>query len=151
MVVTGCARWSSLHRMSEPFALALSPRYMEVDQQGVVFNAWYLVWFDEAFTAWMRHVGVSYEGLLAAGIDVQNVHAELDYRSGVRWGDQVGVEVHVARVGGKSFTLGYTVRRGEEACVQGSIVYAVVAVDGTGAQPIPEDLRAVLEACQPAA
>jgi len=55
------------------------------------------------------------------------------------------VEVRVARVGGKSFTLGYTVRRGEQACVEGSIVYAVVAMDGSGAVSIPESLRTVLE------
>ncbi|HWH33395.1 MAG TPA: thioesterase family protein [Egibacteraceae bacterium] len=131
--------------MDERFALRLSPRYMEVDQQGVVFNAWYLVWFDEAFTAWMRHVGVGYDELVGRGVDVQNVHAELDYRSGVRWGEEVGVEVDVVRVGGKSFTLGYTVRRGGEACVEGSIVYAVVATDGSGALEIPADLRAILE------
>lgn len=131
--------------MSEPFALALTPRYMEVDQQGVVFNAWYLVWFDEAFTAWMRHVGVPYDQLLAAGVDVQNVHAELDYRDGVRWGDEVRVEVAVARIGGKSFTLAYTVRRGQDVCVEGAIVYAVIATDGSGALTIPDDLRAVLE------
>lgn len=146
MVVTRRGgRVASLHAMSEPFALALTPRYMEVDQQGVVFNAWYLVWFDEAFTAWMRHVGLPYDQLLAAGVDMQNVHAELDYRDGVRWGDHVRVEVRVARIGGKSFTLGYTVRRGEQPCVEGAIVYAVVAVDGSGAVPIPESLRAVLE------
>lgn len=148
MVVTGACgpgRWSTLHAMSEPFALAMTPRYMEVDQQGVVFNAWYLVWFDEAFTAWMRHVGLPYDQLIAGGIDVQNVHAELDYRDGVRWGDEVAVEVSVARIGGKSFTLAYTVRRGEDTCVEGAIVYAVIATDGTGAVPIPDSLRAVLE------
>lgn len=148
MVVTLPAapgRWASLQAMSEPFALALTPRYMEVDQQGVVFNAWYLVWFDEAFTAWMRHVGLPYDQLLAQGIDVQNVHAELDYRDGVRWGDEVRVEVAVARIGGKSFTLAYTVRRGQDVCVEGAIVYAVIAAGGSGAVPIPEGLRAVLE------
>lgn len=137
--------------MSEPFALELSPRYMECDQQGVVFNAWYLVWFDEAFTAWMRDVGAPYDAMLARGVDVQNVHTEIDYRAGVRWGDVVRVEVTVARIGGKSFTLGYTVRRGAEVCVEGSIVYAVIATDGSGALPIPEDLRGVLEAHQRAA
>lgn len=145
MVVTGCARWSSLHAMNEPFALAMTPRYMEVDQQGVVFNAWYLVWFDEACTAWMRHVGLPYDQMLAAGIDMQNVHAELDYRDGVRWGDDVAVEVTVARVGGKSFTLAYRVRRGQDTCVEGAIVYAVIATDGSGAVPIPDTLRTVLE------
>jgi acyl-CoA thioester hydrolase len=134
--------------MSEPYELAVTPRYMEVDQQGVVFNAWYLVWFDEACTGWMRHVGLDYAGMVAAGVDIQNVHAELDYRSGVRWGDDIRVRVDVVRVGGKSFTLGYQVRRGDEACVEGSIVYAVVATDGSGALAIPDHLRALLEVHQ---
>lgn len=132
--------------MSEPFELAVTPRYMEVDQQGVVFNAWYLVWFDEAFTGWMRHTGLDYQGMVAAGIDVQNVHAELDYHQGVRWGDAIRVRVGVRRVGGKSFTLGYEVRRDDEVCVSGSIVYAVVATDLSGALPIPDHLRVLLEA-----
>lgn len=132
--------------MSEPFELAVTPRYMEVDQQGVVFNAWYLVWFDEAFTGWMRYAGLDYAGMVAGGVDVQNVHTELDYRAGVRWGDDIRVRVDVRRVGGKSFTLGYQVRRGDEACVDGSIVYAVVATDGSGALAIPDHLRALLEA-----
>lgn len=131
--------------MSARFAMPVTPRYMECDQQGVVFNAWYLVWFDEAFTAWMRHVGVAYDALIARGVDVQNVHAELDYRAGVRWGDEARVEVHVARVGTKSFTLGYTVLREEETCVEGAIVYATVAADYSGAVEIPVDLRAILE------
>jgi acyl-CoA thioester hydrolase len=132
--------------MHEPFELAVTPRYMEVDQQGVVFNAWYLVWFDEACTGWIRHTGLDYEAMVAGGIDIQNVHAELDYRSGVRWGDDIRVRVGVLRVGGKSFTLGFQVRRGDEVCVDGSIVYAVVATDGSGALPIPDDLRVRLEA-----
>lgn len=124
--------------------MPIRPRYMECDQQGVVFNAWYLVWFDEAFTAWMGALGYSYDGMVARGIDVQNVHAELDYLSGVRWGDEVGVHVSVVRIGTKSFTLGYEVRRSDQACVQGQIVYAVVRTDGSGAIEIPEDLLGLL-------
>ena len=37
------------------FAFDVVPRYAEVDQQGVVFNSHYLIWFDEAFTAFLDH------------------------------------------------------------------------------------------------
>jgi acyl-CoA thioester hydrolase len=30
------------------YSLPIVPRYAEVDQQAVVFNAHYLTWFDEA-------------------------------------------------------------------------------------------------------
>jgi acyl-CoA thioester hydrolase len=130
------------------FELPLTPRYMEVDQQGVVFNGWYLTWFDEAMTAWLDHRGIDYAGMIAQGLDVQNVHAELDYRKGVRWREQVHVAVSLARVGTKSFTLHFQVRRGaadrREACVDGAVVYALVAIDGSGARAIPDRLREAL-------
>jgi len=39
------------------FAHRHAVRYLEVDAQGVVFNAWYLAWFDDAMTAFLaQHV-----------------------------------------------------------------------------------------------
>ena len=49
------------------------PRFAEVDQQGVVFNAHYLTWFDEARTGFLDHLGVTYPGLIATGHDIQVV------------------------------------------------------------------------------
>jgi acyl-CoA thioester hydrolase len=46
-------------------------RYFETDQQGVVFNMWYLGYFDEAMTAFLAEGGVAYADLLASGFDVQ--------------------------------------------------------------------------------
>ena len=40
-------------------------RYAEVDQQGLVFNAHYLTWADEACTAGFEEVGSPYDALLA--------------------------------------------------------------------------------------
>ena len=84
--------------MSEPFSLPIVPRYAEVDQQGVVFNGHYLTWFDEASTAFFDHIGVPITEFDAWGLDVQVVHAEIDYLAPVRWRDRVRVEVRV-RVG----------------------------------------------------
>jgi acyl-CoA thioesterase FadM len=39
--------------------------------QGVVFNGWYLTYFDEAFTACLGARGLSYQALLEAGFDFQ--------------------------------------------------------------------------------
>ena len=61
------------------FSLPVVPRYAEVDQQGVVFNAHYLTWFDEACTGFLDHLGVTYPGLIASGHDIQVVHSEIDY------------------------------------------------------------------------
>jgi acyl-CoA thioester hydrolase len=49
---------------------------MEVDAQGVVFNAWYLTYFDEAFTAFLAARGLPYRQWLEAGFDHQLVYFE---------------------------------------------------------------------------
>lgn len=128
----------------ETFVMPVRVRYSEVDAQGVVFNMWYLGWFDEAFTAFLAHRGFPYRALLDAGFDVQVVHAEIDYRTGVRWEDDVAVHVDAGPLGRTSFTVEFAVRRGTEALVTGHNVYVVVGTDGEGKRPVPESLTRAL-------
>jgi acyl-CoA thioester hydrolase len=123
------------------FVHPVSVRYLEVDQQGVVFNMWYLAYFDDALTAFLASNGLSYEGLQEAGYDVQLVHAEVDWHGGARWRDDVGVAVRLAKLGTTSFTLAFDLLRGEQSLVSAEIVYVCVAVDGSGKRPIPDLLR----------
>src|SRR5260370_37445178 len=106
---------------------------MEVDAQGVVFNGWYLTYFDEAFTAFLADGGLNHRQLLAAGFDTQLVRAELDWRAPLGWQDDVLVAVSLARLGRTSITVDFAARRdgGDLACAA-RIVYVVVATDGTG-------------------
>jgi len=137
------------------YSFPVVPRYAEIDQQGVVFNAHYLIWFDEALTGFLDHLGLPYPLLIAGGTDVQVVHTELDYAVPVRWGDGVLVEVACERVGTTSFTLAFTVqRRGkddaeETLAVSGRTVYVCIdatdATDGTK-RPVPAPLGAALRA-----
>jgi acyl-CoA thioester hydrolase len=123
--------------MTDEFLHPVDVRYLEVDAQGVVFNMWYLAYFDDALTAFLAHHGLAYRDLMAAGYDVQLVHLEVDWRGGVGWGDEVAVAVRLVRVGTTSFTLGYQVRRSGAAVVDASIVYVCVATDGSGKRPLP--------------
>ena len=85
--------------MSEVFVYPVNVRYLEVDAQGVVFNSWYLAWFDDAMTAFLLHGGLPYRTMLDAGYDVQLVRTEIDWLSGVGFGDEVEVAVSTARIG----------------------------------------------------
>jgi len=128
------------------FRSELAPRYLEVDQQGVVFNMWYLGWFDEAWAAFVAALGHPYPQLLAAGDDVMLVRSELEWTSGVRYGETVAVEVSVEHLGRTSFTVRFDVRRGEELTCRARTVYVVVGTDGSGKRPIPPPLRAAMAA-----
>lgn len=132
------------------FSLPITPRYAEVDQQGVVFNGHYLTWFDEACTGFLDHLDVTYPGLIASGYDIQVVHSEIDFSAPVRWRDTVGVEVHCERIGSTSFTLGFNVMRSKDGeserqtAVRGHNVYVVVSTEDWAKRPIPALLREAL-------
>ena len=120
------------------FSHPIQVRYLEVDQQGVVFNMWYLAYFDDAMTAFLAHNGLGYGAMLAAGFDVQLVHVDIDWSAGVRFGEPLVVDVRLVRKGATSFTLGFGVRRNHESCAEATIVYVCVATDGSGKRPLPE-------------
>ena len=119
-------------------------RYLEVDQQAVVFNMWYLGYFDEAQADFLADGGLPYQEMLASGYDVQLVHSEIDWMSSLRWGDQARVEVSLVRLGQTSFTLRFEVYAGDAQVAVGQTVYVVVATDGSGKQPIPPAIRRAL-------
>ena len=126
------------------FTHPVDVRYLEVDQQGVVFNMWYLAYFDDAMTAFMEHGGCAYDDLIAEGFDVQLVHTEVDWRGGVGWRDDVRVAVSLAKIGRTSFTLDFAVLRAGERVVDGRTVYVAVRTDGSGKTEIPAALRDAL-------
>ena len=132
------------------FALPIVPRYAEVDQQGVVFHAHYLTWFDETCTAFLTHLAVPYAALIADETDFQVVHSDIDYRAPVRWGDAVRVRAGCLTVGVTSFTLRFTVLRTgtdgiERVAVTGRNVYVVVSTRDWAKRSVPEGLRRALE------
>jgi acyl-CoA thioester hydrolase len=112
----------------------------------VVFNMWYLGYFDEAMTLFLEEGGLLYADMLQAGFDVQLVRSEIDWAAPLRWPDEAVVEVGLDRLGTTSFTLRFEVRSGrqEQAVASGRTVYVVVATDGSGKQPIPPRLAAAI-------
>ncbi|OPE54270.1 4-hydroxybenzoyl-CoA thioesterase [Mycolicibacterium diernhoferi] len=134
-------------------SLKVVPRYAEIDQQGVVFNGHYLTWFDEACTALLDEVSVSYPELISSGVDFQVVHSEIDFLASVRWRDDVRVDAVCDHVGITSFAIAFTVLRSapdtdgiEQVAVRGRNVYVVVSTDTWVKRPLPERLREALEA-----
>jgi acyl-CoA thioester hydrolase len=132
-----------------PFTFPVDVRYYEADQQGVVFNMWYLGWFDEAMTAWLGAGGLDYAEMVASGYDTQLVHTELDWTGAVRWGDRALVDVGLAHMGRTSFTIQFAVWVGDSVVVTGSTVYVMVATDGSGKREIPDHIRAGLGPVRP--
>ena len=126
-----------------PFRHQIRVRYGECDQQGVVFNANYMAYMDDATEVWVRG--------LSPGGDYRNlkwewmlVRATVDWQSSARNGDLLDIDVAVIRYGKTSFDFGFIgtvagqpVFRGRSVCVS----VRAVTLEKT---PIPEAVRDML-------
>jgi acyl-CoA thioester hydrolase len=126
------ARWSS------------PVRYVECDQQGVVFNAHYLTWADEASNAWWAAHGLPWAELISGGAEPVVKASSLEWSASARFGDVVDVDAETEKVGRTSVTVRFTVRVGERLCCVVRNTY--VWLDGGAATPWPDDVRTRLTA-----
>lgn len=109
----------------------LRVRWGEVDAQGVVFNANYLMYADVAVTEFMRSNGIMEDCREEFG-QVFVVDARLSFRASARFDDVLKLTVRCARIGRSSFVLTVEMSRAGEVLCVAEMTY-VRAVDGASA------------------
>jgi acyl-CoA thioester hydrolase len=110
-------------------------RYAEVDQQGIVFNAHYLLYCDEAMAAYCAD-----RGLLDVAEQVHLVASSLVWRAPARWGDVVDVDAQCVKIGTSSFVIHFDISVSGAVICEVDTTY-VLADDGRPV-PLPDDVRA---------
>ena len=126
-----------------PFAHRIRVRYAEVDGQGVVFNAHWLTYFDEACTRFMESLGFG-PGFWVHEFDVMLVRAVLEWSGPAGFDDSVDVEVVPARLGTKSFDLRYRASIAGAPVCEATITYVSVKPGANTSIEIPDHVRAAL-------
>jgi acyl-CoA thioester hydrolase len=129
--------------VSEPFTAEPHVRYLDVDQQGVVFHMWYLAYFEDARNAFLADRGLPLPELLHQSCDLQLAHTEIDWHGSVRWADAAIVRVEPTHVGTTSFTLDFGILVDGTEIVHGRTVYVTIDPEGRK-QPLPASLRGLL-------
>jgi acyl-CoA thioester hydrolase len=119
-------------------------RYHECDQQGHVFNAHYLAFFDMAITELFRDAIGGYMEMVERGVDIVVAEAHVRYLGAARFDDVLDIEVEVAELGTTSMRSAYTVRREERVVTTGWARHVFVDTPAMTKRPIPEDIRAAL-------
>jgi acyl-CoA thioester hydrolase len=123
------------------FVHTIRPRYAEVDLQGVVFNAHWLTYFDEACTRYFEHLGYDAAEAFFRDFDVMLVKAVLEWAGPAGFDEHVAIEVTAPRLGTTSFDLCFRASVGERAACTGVITYVSVVPGTHDPTPIPEGLR----------
>jgi acyl-CoA thioester hydrolase len=128
------------------FVHRLRPRYAEVDQQGVVFNAHWLTYFDDSCTRFFESLGWDPKEAFFGDFDFMIVKAVLEWEGPAGFDEVVAIEVAPTRLGTKSFDLRYRAAvDGRPACT-GVITYVSVKPSTHESTPVPDAVRSRLEA-----
>jgi acyl-CoA thioester hydrolase len=130
-----------------PFTHHLRVRYAEVDAQGVVFNAHWLTYFDDACTRFMDDLG--FREIWVTDFDAMLVKAVVEWQGSAGFDEVVDITVTPTRLGTKSFDLTYEASVGGRPACRATITYVSVTPGQNTSVEIPPAVRAVLETVTP--
>lgn len=118
-----------------------------VDAVGIVFFGAYWDWFESTFEGFVAAAsGISWQQMLASGLAMPVVHAEIDYMHPLRLSEQVTVEMRLTKVGSSSAHFQADFRNGgEDLVAQASTVNVVVRGEDVNEIEMPRWLIEAIE------
>jgi acyl-CoA thioester hydrolase len=126
----------------EPFRHRLRVRYKECDAQGHAFFTVYPDWLDVAITElWRERVG-GWDAMVRGGHDLVVGELAVRYRGSAQFDDLVDVVVAVERIGDSSLTSAWSVERGGDVLVTGTVRHVCIDPESHAKKAIPDHLRA---------
>jgi acyl-CoA thioester hydrolase len=132
--------------VSAAFRHRLRVRYSECDLQGVVFNANYLTYMDEALTEmWRVALPGGYAGMVESGVDLVVAEANVRYRAPARFDDELELEMVVSRLGTTGMTSELRVLCEGRLLAEGTLRHVFVVAGEASKTPIPDEVRRALE------
>jgi acyl-CoA thioester hydrolase len=132
--------------VSEPYVHEIRTRYGEVDAQGVVFNAHWLTYFDDAITQFFAWLGYDPKTVFFEGFDFMLVKAVVEWRGPAGFDDVVMINVRPSRLGNSSFDMHFDARVEDRPVCEATITYVAIDPESQSPQPIPDKIRAELQA-----
>lgn len=129
------------------FFLAHRVRYVELDTQGIVFNAHYLTWYDEAVSDYIRAAGYA-DSMRVPGADFHVVRGLVEYKVAISRRAEIEIGARCTRIGRSSIAFQPAVfPAGEDTLLAtGEIVWVLTDQATRRPIPIPDAMRSTLSA-----
>ena len=110
-----------------------------VDAVGIVFFGAYWNWFESTFEGLIAELsGSSWREVLASGLAMPVVHAEVDYKHPLKLSEEVVVEMRLDKVGSRSVHFHAEFHNASgELVAEARTVNVVVGTDGMSQVDIP--------------
>ncbi len=125
------------------FVTQLDVRFGDVDPAGIAYYPRIFDFVHQAFeTLWDVHVGKRYYYLVSEErLGFPLVHADVDFRHPLRFGDRPVVRVTTFQVGKSSLGLHYVFLVDDVVCVDARMIVVCVQLGELESTPIPPEYR----------
>lgn len=121
----------------------LAVRFADTDAQGHVYFSNYLVYCDEALSAYLEAIGCGWRALQEQGLEFFFIETGCQFKGRAYFEDLLQVHARVARIGISSFTGEMAVYRETDDALLATGFISCVMVDRETGQPtpVPQDFR----------
>ncbi len=122
-------------------------RFGDVDPAGIAYYPKIYDLIHQAFEElWDVHVGKRYYHLLCeAKLGFPLVHAEVDFKQPLHFGDRPVVSITCFKLGRSSIGLHYVFEVAGHVCVDAHMTVVCVELETLASKPIPDEFRAKFE------
>lgn len=96
------------------FRTRIQVRYCETDKMGVVHHSRYFPWFEVGRTEFFKSGGMSYDEVERRGVLLPLVDCYCKFLTGAKYGDDVFIEVVLAKLGAAKCVFEYKVIRADD-------------------------------------
>lgn len=128
------------------FINRMKVRWVEVDPQQVVFNGYYLTYFDTSMSEYWRAVGHPYpEGFNFFGGEVFIRRNIIEYHSPARLHDWLDIGLRCERLGNSSITMAWAIWTQGRLVATGESIYVYTALDTGRPAAVPAGLHQQIE------
>ena len=84
-------------------------QYYETDQMSIVHHSNYIRWFEEARIDFLEQIGMNMEEIERNGVQIPVLSVSSNYRSMVRFGDEVYVGLNIEKYNGIKLQISYRI------------------------------------------
>ncbi len=121
-------------------------RYFDVDKMGIVHNSMYQIYFEEARIDLVRSGGYPYSTIENEGLIFPLSEVNMHYKSPIKYGEVIFVEVSTAYVKNYSVKFNYSIIKedGDDVC-NGYTIHAMLDYKSQEFREIPDPIKEILK------
>ena len=136
--------------MPDPFRYRRRVEFRDTDMAGIVHFSVFFTYMEAAEHELLRSVGLGvFNEVAGQNLSWPRVAASCDYRSAIRFEDEIEIQVSIEKLGTSSIAYKHEIYRGDMLVAEGSMTTVCCKVEHgqrPESVPIPEDF---LEKLQP--